>query len=371
MSRQRILFVKHYSTNAKFILNDIEILKEKYDVEVYTAHTKKNVFIIFSLLKQFFHLLFNFYKYSLIYIWFGDYHSFIPVMMGKLFGIRTVIAIGGYDATDIPEIDCGAFNEDNFRKKIRSRMLRYSLKNADRLLVVDDSLIINTNTYIYSDIKGKAPLKDGILNFIPGIENRIEVVYTGFDEDFFKTDSGIAKENFILSVGYSPNDNEFRRKGFDMLIKAAEEMKDTEFVIVGLNKEQINNLRKKNLNNLKVYSYVGMEELKNFYLRAKVFAQLSLFEGQPNSLCEAMMYECIPVGSDVNGIPRVIGNTGFIVAKKDVNEICGKLYSALKASGESGKEIRRRITENFSLKKRSEKILSVAEDIINSERKFI
>ena len=33
MPREGILFVKHYSTNAKFITNDRDILKEKYDVE--------------------------------------------------------------------------------------------------------------------------------------------------------------------------------------------------------------------------------------------------------------------------------------------------------------------------------------------------
>ncbi|MBK8550060.1 MAG: glycosyltransferase family 4 protein [Ignavibacteria bacterium] len=365
MIRPKILFVKHYTNNTKFVLNDYEILKQNYDVTLYNTYTKKNFLIVFSLLKQFFYLLFNTHKFNLVFIWFGDYHSFFPVMLAKMFKKKSVIAIGGFDATDIPEIEMGAFNEDSFRKKMRSRFLRYSLKNADKLLVVDDSLIDNVNKYIFSDVPLKGPVKDGILNFIPGIKSKIEVVYTGFDEEFFKPDSGIPKENFVLTVGNSFNDNEFRRKGFDMLIETAKILPEIEFVLIGLNNEQIKDLSEKNYRNVKLISYVTMDELRTYYKRAKVYAQLSLFEGQPNSLCEAMMMECIPVGSDVNGIPRVIGDTGFIVYKKDKNEIAEKILLAMQSNSELGKKARKRIIDNFSLDRRRNKILSVARDLIS------
>ncbi|MEO6694908.1 MAG: glycosyltransferase family 4 protein [Ignavibacteria bacterium] len=367
MPRPGILFVKHFSTNAGFILNDIDLLNEKYDVVVYTSGIKKNLSIIFSLLHQFFYIIFHLRKIKLFYIWFGDYHSFIPILLGKIFAKKSVIAIGGYDATNIPEIDCGAFNNKGLKKKIRSFMLRFSLKNADKLLVVDDSLIENINNYIYSDISGKKPLKDGILNFIPELKDKIIVVYTGFDENVFRRNESVQKENFVLSVGYSPNENEFRRKGFDMLIEAAKIMKDTEFVLIGLNEDQIKKLSDSDLPNVKLISFVNMDELRGFYNRAKVFAQLSLFEGQPNSLCEAMMYECIPVGSDVNGIPRVIGDTGYIVYKKDLSEIVTKLAEALKSPVTLGKSGRKRITENFSLNKRKEKIWEIVGELLNRD----
>ena len=34
-------------------------------------------------------------------------------------------------------------------------------------------------------------------------------------------------------------------------------------------------------------------------------------EGLPNSLCEAMLCECIPIGSEYFGIPYAIGDTGL------------------------------------------------------------
>lgn len=117
MSKPCILFVKHYSSNAGFILNDVDILKEKYDVDLYIAYTKKNILILASLLNQLLHHILKIGKYKLIYIWFGDYHSFIPVLLGKIFKIKSVIAVGGYDATNIPEIDCGAFNKSTLKKE--------------------------------------------------------------------------------------------------------------------------------------------------------------------------------------------------------------------------------------------------------------
>lgn len=369
MARDRILFVKHYKTNTKFIYNDIDILKEKYDVTLYNAVIKKNLSIVFSLFRQFTYLLFNIHKFKLIFIWFADYHSFLPVMFAKLFSKKSEIAIGGFDATDIPEIEMGAFNEDDLRKKIRSKFLRYSLKNADKLLVVDDSLIKNTNNYIHSDIPDGIPVEDGILNFIPDIGNKIEVVYTGFDELYFKADEKIKKENFVLTVGNSFNDNEFRRKGFDMLIEASKILPEVEFVLIGLNKEQLRSLSEQKLKNVKLISYVNMDELKRYYNKAKVFAQLSLFEGQPNSLCEAMMMECVPVGSDVNGIPRVIGDTGFIVYKKDKFEIAENIRKAMNSDESTGKAARKRITENFSLVRRKGRILEITEELIKENLK--
>ena len=366
MSRSKILFVKHYKATAKFINNDAEILREKYDVEIYKSYVTKNIFTLFSLLKQSVFLLVNIKKYSLIYIWFADYHAFLPILFGKIFKKKSVIAVGGYDATDIPEIECGVFSEKNFLKRIRRFAAQYSFKHCNKIFVVDDSLIENENTYIYSDIPNSKPLKDGILNFIPEVKNKMEVVYFGFDKTFFKRDENSKKENFVLSVGYSDNDNEFKRKGFDELVKVSKVLKNVNFVIIGLNSDQLDRLNKLELTNVKFLPPAKLEDLMNYFDKAKVFVQLSLFEGQPNTLVESMMYECIPVGSDVNGIPRVIGDTGFIVYKKDINEIAEKILLALSAPEDLGKAARERVIKNYPIEKRREKILNIVSELLNS-----
>ena len=84
-NRKKILFVKHAGNNAMFVTNDIRILKEFYGLSVKNINTKGNLFIIFTLTKQFLSLLFSILRYDLIYIWFADYHSFLPVLFAKIF----------------------------------------------------------------------------------------------------------------------------------------------------------------------------------------------------------------------------------------------------------------------------------------------
>ena len=98
------------------------------------------------------------------------------------------------------------------------------------------------------------------------------------------------------------------------------------------------------------------QDLKRYYSEAKVFCLLSLTEGMSNVLCEAMLCECIPVGSDVTFIPDIIGNTGYIVKHRDITEIKQQVLNALNSDPQLGKLARQRILDNYTLEKR-EKIL--------------
>jgi glycosyltransferase involved in cell wall biosynthesis len=80
----------------------------------------------------------------------------------------------------------------------------------------------------------------------------------------------------------------------------------------------------------------------------------------PNTLCEAMLCECIPVGSNVNGIPDAIGKTGIIVKKRDVSELESCVRQALNLN--SGKEAGNRIRENFSFDNREKKMIRVLQE---------
>lgn len=91
-----------------------------------------------------------------------------------------------------------------------------------------------------------------------------------------------------------------------------------------------------------------------------MFVQASITEGMPNTLCEAMLCECIPVGSNVNGIPDAIGNTGVIIKKRDVTELEAGVRRALKLI--SGKEAAKRIRENFSFDDREKKMIEVLQE---------
>lgn len=69
--------------------------------------------------------------------------------------------------------------------------------------------------------------------------------------------------------------------------------------------------------NVVLMKKINQDELINQFQAHEFYAQLSMFEGFPNALCEAMLCGCIPIGSSVSAIPDIIGETGFILDKKD------------------------------------------------------
>jgi len=363
--KKKILFIKNLYQNPKFITNDLEILTKEYSVKLLNFKSRRNALIIFSLMYQFFYLLFNIWKFDLVYIWFADYLSFYPVLFSKLTGKKSIICAGGYEATYIPEINMGVFTDASISKKVRAFCVRYSLKNCNCILPVDETLIEHTNNYIYSDIPGKAPLKDGIKHFIPGIKTAFHTMHLGYDSDFFSKPANISKERSVVSAGLIVNDDEFRRKGFDLLIKAAAEMPDVKFVLIGFNEEHLSKLKRSVTPNVELHGIVPYERLVEEYSKAKVYAQFSMFEGMPSSICEAMLCECIPVGSDVNGIPKIISGCGYIISRKDSTEVIEAIRKAIEQGESFAKGARKYIMEKFNFQNRETELLTLLKQLIN------
>ncbi len=364
MSNKKILFVKNYYANPKFITNDIEILNKDYNVTLLNVKNRKNALILFSLLKQYIYLFFNTWKFDLIYIWFADYHSFLPILFSKLYFKKSIICAGGYESTYIPEINMGVFTNATISKAVRAFCVRFSLKHCDYILPVDETLIEYTNNYIYSDIPGKPPLKDGIKHFIPGIKSVFRTMHLGYDTGIFKKTDGVKKERSVVSAGLIVNDDEFQRKGFDLLIKAASEMPDIKFVLIGFNEYYLNKLKYETTSNVDAHGIVTYSKLTELYSKAKVYAQFSMFEGMPSSICEAMLCECIPAGSDVNGIPKIINGCGFIASKRDVNDIKAAILKAIELDDSAGIKAREHIMNNFTYQNRSSELLSLIKNIL-------
>lgn len=359
MQKLKILFVKRDDANAKFVTNDIQILRRHFDVDVDEVHMPKNFAIIVTFIKSFFSYLFRIPKYDLIYSWFADYHTFLPVMIGKMYGKKSIICVGGYEATYIPEIEMGVFTSTSFRKRARRFCTTYSHKNCSLILPVDDSLVENVNTYIYSEDPSRPPLRDGIRNMIPGIKTPMKTVRLGYDPEIFKRNEKINKERAVVCAGYIMNKYEFMRKGFDVLFECAKKMPDVKFILIGLNEEHFSMLNSSGIKNLELHRKVNYDELIRLYSSAKVYAQLSLFEGMPSTICEAMLCSCIPVGSDVNGIPDIIRDTGIVVKKKDIELIVESINEALELPEISGIKARERIINLFEIGKREKELVEI------------
>ncbi|OQX70519.1 MAG: hypothetical protein B6D62_04670 [Candidatus Cloacimonas sp. 4484_275] len=224
--------------------------------------------------------------------------------------------MGGYDVTYIPELNYGSFNSP-----LRSLATGFSIKNASLNLPVAERL------------------KAEILQRFPRIKT--EVVPTGYSPDYFVPDKNIKKENIVLTCGKIDS---YKR-----------------FVIKGIDLPEMQKLIEPLPKNLKLLEMIPQKEVIKFYQKAKVYAQFSLREGFPNSVCEAMLCECIPVGTDVGAMKEIIGNNGFLLKSRDISEIVQTIEKAINAPLSLGKKAREQIKKKFTVEQRKEKLYQLLE----------
>jgi len=319
MKNKKALLI--YGQYVTFVKRDHEILKN-LDFEVKNLHfkgDKKLGKMLLSFTSQLFFLITKGHKYDVFYIWFADYHAYLPVLFSKIYRKKTILIIGGYDAAKIEEINYGVF----CKKKSQVFCARFAIKNSNHILAVDQSLIKGENQY-----DKKTPT--GIKNFVKNIKGNIEVLPTCYDKNVWKPNPKINRlDNHVISVGNAYDLSTFKRKGFDFLKEIAYKMPNVTFTIVGVSGYAYDLLMDNKPKNLNIIGFVNQEELIEEYSKHKVFAQLSLNEGLPNTLCEAMFCGCIPVGSSVNGIPNAVGGSHLIVQKKDIKEAIKVINHAL------------------------------------------
>jgi glycosyltransferase involved in cell wall biosynthesis len=75
---------------------------------------------------------------------------------------------------------------------------------------------------------------------------------------------------------------------------------------------------------------------------------LSVWEGFPSAPCEAMLCECVPIASPVAALPEIIGDTGYILERKDPDQLEALIAQALTSDLDLlGRKARQRIMERF------------------------
>jgi hypothetical protein len=76
-----------YSIERSFVKSDISIL-EALGLKVYKIHSepeKTLMYFLYNRLKESWLSVFYIFKSKLLIAWFNDYHSFIPILISKLF----------------------------------------------------------------------------------------------------------------------------------------------------------------------------------------------------------------------------------------------------------------------------------------------
>ncbi|HOI79489.1 MAG TPA: glycosyltransferase family 4 protein [Petrimonas sp.] len=345
MKRKKVLLV--YPNYSSFVKTDFEILSSEFEVTRYHFQPVKGALrTLRELMKQFVFLLFNLRKFNFVFIWFADTHAFGPVLFGNLLKIKSAVVIGGFDAVSLPEIKYGLYCSN----QIRQFLGKYAVKHASYLLPVDESLIENTN--YFADPAGKG-LPVGVKKFVPGIKGKIIVVPTGYDTDFWQPTKGVVRKKSVVTVAAITNWQRWYLKGCDFLSQIASKMPETEFYIYGISNAMFEELQKIALpDNLYLNGLVSTEKLPAIYSAHQIYAQLSLSEGLPNVLCEAILCGCIPIGSNVNGIPRIIENKGLIIKNQKKTEAINAILYAQKISDIEIEKNRTLIISQFDKNKR-------------------
>jgi glycosyltransferase involved in cell wall biosynthesis len=247
----------------------------------------------------------------------------IPLVIAKIFSIKSIVIVGGYDAISDKEIDHGIFSKNNLRQKIA----RMNFNLATNIWVVDETLSKGCKkAFIQNNINS------GLINWMPHLEKKIKVVPTGYSSTFWKK-TKLKSPKTVLTVANFNDSRVVKLKGIPIILKLAKELPSFQFRILGLKTDSIIPLDSIP-SNVELIKSKNSTELIDYFSKNQFYIQASRLEGLPNALCEAMLCECIPIGNAVFGIPKVIGNTGLLFnGEKDFKKIKNFLKGKNKKSG--------------------------------------
>jgi glycosyltransferase involved in cell wall biosynthesis len=310
-----------------FIREDLTLLRKHFDVD----------HLLSSGFTTPFRILWRLRGSAVTYTWFASVYSFLVVVLGRLMGKKSIIIIGGVDASKEPSINYGIWLTP-WKGALVARAMRW----AHKLLIVDPFF------------------RDEIIR-LAGYDGRnIEYVPTGYDANRWFPQG--EKEPIVLTVAACQDEDKMKKKGLDLLFAAARQMSGTKFVVIGVLPHILERARAIAPANVEIFPFVDQNDLLQYYQRAKVYCQPSFTEGLPNSICEAMLCTCIPVGTRVGGIPTAIADCGYLVEYGDIAALTAALQSALSDSSARGDCGRARIAREFPLTRREEALVRILQE---------
>jgi glycosyltransferase involved in cell wall biosynthesis len=285
MRRQSILFV--YVNYSSFVKADFGILSGFADVTKYQFKPGKGVVRTgVEVLKQFIYLILNIRKFDSVFIWFGDYHSLLPVLFAKILGKKSFVVIGGYDVSTLKQYKYGSFSNP-----IRALFTRNTFKFVDICLPVAEAL------------------RSKLLLINPRAV--AQTIATSVDPSKFNF-SRFQRPKRVLTVSLTDNHQRMMIKGLDRFRELALSLPEFEFIIIGAS-QSVQPFFEPKPANLTLLPLLDFDLLTAQYQNAAFYAQLSRSEGLPNALCEAMLCGCIPVGTNVGDIEVTIGDCGLVI----------------------------------------------------------
>ncbi len=338
IEKPKILFI--YPKLRSFVKKDIELLSDKYDVVPYKSYHQNKLILLFVLLKDVLYYILNMHRFKAVVIFFAGHHSFFPSIISKLFGVKSLIIVGGTDAANMPEIDYG-----NFRKRLLAFTTSKSFKNCSLIAPVHD--VLEEFDYTYTNLKYK---KQGVKAFVKNLKTPFQTVENGYDAQYFNMHTPWkSRSRHFLTIGTDFHlFSTYSRKGIDLILESATKLPDYTFTVVGLPPDAPYRIPP----NVFAAGKIPFQDVLKYCNNHKFYLQLSMMEGLPNALCEAMLCGCIPVVSDMGSLPMVIGNSGYILNTKSVEEFLDLVEEIDFDRDEKSHKARQRIKNNYPIARR-------------------
>lgn len=335
-TKKNILFIK--LSNASFITQDEIILKKNFNVTTYFYGTNKGLKAIQSLIRVFFYLFVNIWKFSIVYIWFADYHSVFPALFTWVFKKKTIIVLGGFDVAKIPEHNYGGH-----MKPIRSFFIKASCYFSYKLLAVSEFVKQSSQISISSKMLFKT-----------------EVICNAIDTHDFRN-LNRSRKNQIIYVSAAEDLKRAQIKGIDRLLHIAQLLPEFTFILVGVSDTFLKQeFEIRNIANLRTIPFVKKDKLISLYNESKVVLQLSIIESFGVAVIEAMSCGCVPVVSNIGGLKEVVSDdNGYKVDRMNDIQICDSILNAIDSFEEKSPLLHDYVSQKFSVQSREKALIKV------------
>ncbi|MBI2374642.1 MAG: glycosyltransferase family 4 protein [Deltaproteobacteria bacterium] len=326
---KRVLYLYRDPPFARFIKDDLRILRERYWVDdVHVEPTPR------TLAK----LAVSVARADLVYFWWGDLTGLLGAALAALSGKPSVMITGGYDVADVPEIRYG-LRYHPYKRFLPPIVLRLATK-----------IIANAEV-----------ARDGVIKDFRVDTSRIVAIPHGLDAELV-TPGQVKKERRVLTCSllsrpYIPY------KGLDTFVRAARRLPDVPFIQAGPDRGDgaRRELEAIAPPNVRFTGFLSDAELLDEMRRATVYAQLSAHEGFGIALAEAMLAGATPVVTNRGAIPEVVGAAGKYVEYGDVEGTARAIETALQHP--DGEAARQRIAETFPLSRRRAAIHRIVDEL--------